>query len=49
MAAAQPKFVFSVEDTKDTSAEASMLGGRFYSNVWMKGGREMADETIRKK
>jgi hypothetical protein len=24
------------------------LGGRFYSTVWMKGGREMADESIRK-
>ena len=37
-----------MEDTKDPSAEASSLGGRFYSNVWMKGGREMADEAIRK-
>jgi hypothetical protein len=37
-----------VEDTKDPSAEASTLGGRFYSDVWMKGGREMADEAIRK-
>jgi hypothetical protein len=46
---AQPEFVFSVEDTKDPSAEASTLGGRFYSDVWMKGGREMADEAIRKK
>jgi hypothetical protein len=24
------------------------LGGRFYSDVWMKGGREMANEAIRK-
>jgi hypothetical protein len=47
-AAAQPEFVFSVEDTKDPSDEASTLGGRFYSDVWMKGGREMADEAIRK-
>jgi hypothetical protein len=37
-----------VEDTKDPSAKASTLGGRFYSNVWMKGGCEMADEAIRK-
>jgi hypothetical protein len=29
-------------------AEASLLGGRFYSDVWMKGGREMADKAIRK-
>ena len=47
-AAAQSGFVFSVDDTKDPSAEASTLGGRFYSDVWMKGGREMADEAIRK-
>jgi hypothetical protein len=45
---AQPGFVFSADDTKDPSAEASTLGGRFYSDVWMKGGREMADEAIRK-
>jgi hypothetical protein len=24
------------------------LGGKFYSDVWMKGGREMADEAIKK-
>jgi hypothetical protein len=48
-AAAQPEFVFLVEDTKDPSTEASSLGCRFYSDVWMKDGREMADEAIRKK
>jgi hypothetical protein len=37
-----------VDDTNDPSVEASRLGKRFYSNVWMKGGREMADEAIRK-
>jgi hypothetical protein len=37
-----------VEDTKDPSVEASTMGGRFYSDVWMKGSREMADEAIRK-
>jgi hypothetical protein len=46
--AAQPGFVFSADDIKDPSAEASTLGRRFYSNVWMKGGREMSDEAIRK-
>jgi hypothetical protein len=45
-AATQPGFVFSADDTKDPSAEASSLGGRFYSYVWMKGGHEMADEAI---
>jgi hypothetical protein len=24
------------------------MGGKFYSNVWMKGGREVADEAISK-
>jgi hypothetical protein len=47
-AAAQPGFVFSADDTKDPSTEDSTLGGRFYSDVWMKGGHEMADEAIRK-
>jgi hypothetical protein len=47
-AAAQLGFVFLADDTKDPSAEASSLGEWFYSDVWMKGGREMADEAIRK-
>jgi hypothetical protein len=28
---AQPRFVFSVDDSNDPSAKASTLGGRFYS------------------
>jgi hypothetical protein len=48
-AVVQPGFVFSADDNKDPSAEASTLGGRFYSEVWMKGDREIADEAIRKK
>jgi hypothetical protein len=44
----QPGFVFSAGDIKDPSAEASALGGIFYSEVWMKCGREIADEAIRK-
>jgi hypothetical protein len=47
-AAAQPKFVFSLEDTKDPLTDASTLGGRFYSDVWMKGGHEIAYEAITK-
>jgi hypothetical protein len=45
---AQPESVFSVYDTKDPSAEASLLSGRFHSDVWMKGDREVADEFIKK-
>jgi hypothetical protein len=47
-AVTQPEYVFSANDTKDPSAEASLLGERLYSDVWMKGGREMADEAIKK-
>jgi hypothetical protein len=44
----QPEFVFSADDIKNRSTKASALGGKFYSEVWMKGGREIADEDIRK-
>jgi hypothetical protein len=47
-AATQSGIVFLADDAKDPSAEASSLGGRFYPDVWMKGGREMADKAIRK-
>jgi hypothetical protein len=47
-AATQVETIFSVDNTKDPSAEATMMGGKFYSNVWMKGGREIADEAIKK-
>jgi hypothetical protein len=47
-AATQAETVFSVDNTKDPSAEATMMGGKFYSNVWMKGGWEIADEAIKK-
>jgi hypothetical protein len=46
-AATQTEAVFTVENTKDPSAEATLLGGKFYSNVWMEGGREWAAEAIR--
>jgi hypothetical protein len=47
-AAAQPGLVFSANDSKEPLAEASALGRRFYTDVWMKGDREMTDEVIRK-
>jgi hypothetical protein len=47
-AAAQPESILSTNNTKDPSVEASTLGGKFYSDVWMEGGREMADEAIKK-
>jgi hypothetical protein len=47
-AATQTETVFSVDNSKDPSAEATMMGGKFYSNVWMKGGREIAEGAIKK-
>jgi hypothetical protein len=38
---------FSADDIKNLSVEASALGGKFYYEVWMKGGREIVDEAIR--
>jgi hypothetical protein len=47
-AAAQAEVIFSIDDTKEPSAEATLMGGKFYSDVWMKGGREIADKAIKK-
>jgi hypothetical protein len=47
-AAAQTETVFSIDDTKEPSAEATLMGAKFYSNVWMKGNREITDEAIKK-
>jgi hypothetical protein len=47
-AIAQAKAAFSVDDTKDPSAEATLMGGKFYNDVWVNGGREMAHEIIKK-
>jgi hypothetical protein len=44
----QPEFTISVNDIKEPSAEATALGGRFYSKIWVNGGREIADEAIRR-
>jgi hypothetical protein len=46
---AQPEFAFSANDIKNPSAESTTLGGKFYSEVWLKGDREIADKAIRKK
>jgi hypothetical protein len=29
-------------------AEATLVGGKFYSDVWMNSDREMANKTIKK-
>jgi hypothetical protein len=45
---AQAEAAFSVDDTKDPSAEASLTGGKFYTDIWENGGREMAHEIMKK-
>ena len=47
-AVAQPDFAFSADDIRNPSAEATTLGGKFYSEVWLKGGWEIADEAIKR-
>jgi hypothetical protein len=37
-AAAQTETAFSTDDTKDPSVEATLVGGKFYSDVWVNGG-----------
>jgi hypothetical protein len=45
---AQAKAAFSLNDTKDPSDEATLMGGKFYSDVWVNGGRELAHKIIKK-
>jgi cell division septum initiation protein DivIVA len=47
-AVAQTEAAFSTDDTRDPSAEATLVGGKFYSDVWVNGGRELANEIIKK-
>jgi hypothetical protein len=48
-AVVQPEFALSADDMKNPSAQASALSGKFYSEVWLKGEREVAEEAIRRK
>jgi hypothetical protein len=45
---AQFETALSSEDIKDPSADASLVGGKFFTDVWDNGGREMAQEIIQK-
>jgi hypothetical protein len=47
-ATTQAKAAFSIDDTKDPSAEATLVGGKCYSDVWVNGGRELANKIIKK-
>jgi hypothetical protein len=45
---AQSGTALSSEDIKDPSAEASQVGGKFFTDIWDNGGREMAQEIIQR-
>jgi hypothetical protein len=45
---AQAEAAFSIDDTKDPSAEANLVGGKFFTDIWEKGGRGTAHEIIKK-
>jgi hypothetical protein len=45
---AQSEVVLSSEDIKDPSTEASQVGGKFFTDIWDNGGREMAQEIIQR-
>jgi hypothetical protein len=45
---AQSEAALSSEDIKDPSAEASLVGGKFFTDIWENGGREMAQEILRR-
>jgi hypothetical protein len=40
----QTKTDLSSEDIKDPSAEASLVGGKFFTDIWENGGREIVAE-----
>jgi hypothetical protein len=44
----QAEAAFSVDDTKDPLTEASLVGRKFYTDIWENGGREMAHEIMKK-
>jgi hypothetical protein len=45
---AQAEATLSADDTKDPSTETSLMGGKFYTDIWENGGREMAHEIMKK-
>jgi hypothetical protein len=45
---AQTEAALFIDDTKEPSAEASLVGGKFFTDIWENGGRGMAHEIIKK-
>jgi hypothetical protein len=44
----QSEATLSPEDITDPSAEASQVGGKFFTDIWDNGGRKMAQEIIQR-
>jgi hypothetical protein len=47
-ALAKAEATLSIDDTKDPSVEASLVGGKFFTDIWENGGRGKAHEIIKK-
>jgi hypothetical protein len=45
---AQAEAALCFDDTKDPSTEASLIDGKFFTDIWENGGRGMAYEIIKK-
>jgi hypothetical protein len=46
--AAQAEAPLSLNDVKDPSTKATLMGGKFFSDVCVNGGRELAHEIMKK-
>ena len=44
----KPTFILSTSDLVDIPAEAQSIGNRFITQIWAKGGRELAGDEARK-
>jgi hypothetical protein len=45
-AMAKAEAAFFIVDTKDPSAEANLMSEKFYNDVWVNGGRELAHKIL---
>jgi hypothetical protein len=45
---AQAEAALFIDDSKDPSVEAILVGGKFFTDIWENGGRGMAHEIIKK-
>jgi hypothetical protein len=44
----QAEATLSIDDTKDPSTEASLIGGKKFTDIWENGGRGMTHEIMKK-